>query len=42
MLLAIARLPQVAVVWYAILAAAYLALSVMHLAKGGLPRAVAP
>ena len=36
MVLALARLPQVAVAWYALLGAAYLGLSLVHLAKGGL------
>ena len=36
MILAVVRLPQIAVAWYAILGAAYLGLSLVHLAKGGL------
>jgi hypothetical protein len=36
MLLALARLPQIAVTWYALLGAGYLALSLVHLAKGGM------
>jgi phosphatidylglycerophosphate synthase len=42
MILAILRLPQIAVVWYAILGAAYLTLSLLHLAKGGLKAEAAP
>jgi phosphatidylglycerophosphate synthase len=42
MILALVRLPQVAVVWYAVLGAAYLALSLLHLAKGGLKAEPAP
>lgn len=38
MLLALVRLPQVAVVWYTTLGAGYLVLSVLHIAKGGVPR----
>jgi phosphatidylglycerophosphate synthase len=37
MLLALARLPQVAVAWYAVLGAVHLGLSLVHLARGGLP-----
>jgi len=36
MVLALARLPQVAVAWYAVLGAGYLGLSLVHLAKGGI------
>jgi 1L-myo-inositol 1-phosphate cytidylyltransferase / CDP-L-myo-inositol myo-inositolphosphotransferase len=36
MLLALARLPQVAVVWYALIAAAHAALTAIHLLAGGL------
>lgn len=42
MILALVRLPQVAVAWYAVLGAAYLALSLVHLAKGGLKAETAP
>lgn len=36
MVLAIARLPQVAALWYAILAAGHVVLTVLHLANGGI------
>jgi phosphatidylglycerophosphate synthase len=39
LLLALARLPQLAVAWYAILAGAYLVLSIVHVAKGGFAKA---
>ncbi len=37
MWLAIARLPHVAVVWYAVLCAIYLVMSMIHLLAGGMP-----
>jgi phosphatidylglycerophosphate synthase len=38
MFLCLAHLPEVAAVWYAVLAVAYFAMTVIHLAKGGMPR----
>jgi phosphatidylglycerophosphate synthase len=37
MLVCLARLPQVAVVWYAVIAAGYLAMTVIHVLAGGMP-----
>jgi phosphatidylglycerophosphate synthase len=37
MLLCLARLPQVALLWYAIVSTGYLAMTIVHAARGGMP-----
>src|SRR5262249_25629085 len=37
MLLCLARLPQVAVLWYAIVSTGYLLMTIVHAARGGMP-----